>query len=640
MSNLVTSSGFLIDTTPDAFAFADHADAVVSTVQTCVTVVTVAGLNVTDIPVVLTGTGEYRKNAGSWVTAAGVAENGDTFEVRHTSSANSSSSTNTTLSIGGRSDTFTSTTAAGVGDPMITGPSTITHNSPFTILGTNFGAVQGSGYVTLDNGIVIDTQSDIASWSDTAIVLNSDTVVNLQYGALTLSVTENGGSRGSFPVNYTWDVTTHQVVTILAGHDTGTGSLLDLAFTAPVLPGDLLEVDAPVSVILIDGIGDWVAHDGAFAYTLERRIYRHGDGEWSTTTVHIYQDPIISNYSLGSVYGDSANFSLETDVGEGDVAWFVSPSPTPPLPADLIAGVGAATFGTTPVEAIGLVNGIAALAVPDTQYYMHVLHANGTAYSDISTSEAFTSTWDIEDTATLFGLRGTVSGYGTVTVPIAPPPIDPGEPTLSAIGNILKGRLARFTASTSLDKYIMAELQQGQRSLEEDAFIPWFLAKTDSTSLKTAAGEDMVPWPADFLRECDEDYRSSLMISLDDYWRPLTKTDDEDIDLWGQDLGVPSRYSISGMNFRMGRVPDGVYSLRLRYYARAPAITEEVTENVWTKNASDYLIAQAGFRLAAMYLKNDTAAQIFLADVTRERTKLMNRHTAHFEANRERMDED
>ena len=145
-SNVVSSGSFLIDTQPDSFSWADQTAVAVSTLRTCVTEVTVAGLGVTGVAVVLTGPGEYRKNTGSWVTSAGVADNGDTFEVRHTSSAASSSSVNTTLSIGGVADTFTSTTAASAGDPYITAPGNIVRGAGFYyLLGGTSAPPKGMG---------------------------------------------------------------------------------------------------------------------------------------------------------------------------------------------------------------------------------------------------------------------------------------------------------------------------------------------------------------------------------------------------------------------------------------------------------------------------------------------------------------
>jgi len=104
---------FVGDTTPNAFTFTDQTGVVRSAVTTSNTL-TVAGINATS-SVSVTGAGsEWQKNGGSWTSAPGTVVNGDTFAVRHLSSAQELTTTDTTLNIGGVSDVFTSTTAAFV----------------------------------------------------------------------------------------------------------------------------------------------------------------------------------------------------------------------------------------------------------------------------------------------------------------------------------------------------------------------------------------------------------------------------------------------------------------------------------------------------------------------------------------------
>lgn len=98
------------DVTPAAFTFTDVTGVSVSTVQTSNTI-TISGMSSAQIaPVSITG-GTYSKNGGAFVSTAAFAQNGDTFAVRHTSSASALTATNTVLTVGGVSDTYTSTTA-------------------------------------------------------------------------------------------------------------------------------------------------------------------------------------------------------------------------------------------------------------------------------------------------------------------------------------------------------------------------------------------------------------------------------------------------------------------------------------------------------------------------------------------------
>lgn len=97
------------DTTPDAFSFNDKTDVPLNT-EIVSDPITVAGINAA-AAISVTG-GEYRIDGGSWTSTAGTVTNGQQVEVRHTSSGSYSTATNTVLTIGGVSDTFTSTTIA------------------------------------------------------------------------------------------------------------------------------------------------------------------------------------------------------------------------------------------------------------------------------------------------------------------------------------------------------------------------------------------------------------------------------------------------------------------------------------------------------------------------------------------------
>ena len=96
------------DTTPDAFAFTDLVDVALDSVQTS-NAVTITGIN-TAAAISVTG-GEYALGCGGVFTAApGTIADGEIVCVRHTSAATHATGTDTTLTVGGVADTFTSTT--------------------------------------------------------------------------------------------------------------------------------------------------------------------------------------------------------------------------------------------------------------------------------------------------------------------------------------------------------------------------------------------------------------------------------------------------------------------------------------------------------------------------------------------------
>jgi hypothetical protein len=104
-----------VDLVPDALALGTLADQPKSTL---IEIVSPALTGVTagfDIPVSVAG-GEWRRNnIGAWGTAPGVAQLGDTFGLRHVTSANDFTATDTILTVGGVANTFRTVTPAPPG---------------------------------------------------------------------------------------------------------------------------------------------------------------------------------------------------------------------------------------------------------------------------------------------------------------------------------------------------------------------------------------------------------------------------------------------------------------------------------------------------------------------------------------------
>lgn len=111
-----TTSAAVPDTTPDAFAFAAQVNVALATTVTSAPV-TITGLDAS-APVTVAG-GSYAVGcAEPFGSAPGAVTNGQTVCVRHTSAATNGATVSTTLTVGGVSATFNSTTvAAGTPDP-------------------------------------------------------------------------------------------------------------------------------------------------------------------------------------------------------------------------------------------------------------------------------------------------------------------------------------------------------------------------------------------------------------------------------------------------------------------------------------------------------------------------------------------
>lgn len=118
-----------VDTVPDAFTFNDVVNATPST-QMVSREITVNGIT-SPAPISVTG-GEYSINGGAYTSAAGTVTNGQAVTVRHTSSALNSTTTNTTLTIGGISDTYSTTTVAA-GAPPDTTPDAFSFTSQTSV---------------------------------------------------------------------------------------------------------------------------------------------------------------------------------------------------------------------------------------------------------------------------------------------------------------------------------------------------------------------------------------------------------------------------------------------------------------------------------------------------------------------------
>ncbi len=106
--DIFTSTTRDADTTPEAFSFVDQVDVEPSTIIVSAPV-TINGIDA-PTPISTIGGGYSIGCTATFATSAGTVSNGQTVCVRHTSSASGDSVVTTTLTVGGVSDAFTSTT--------------------------------------------------------------------------------------------------------------------------------------------------------------------------------------------------------------------------------------------------------------------------------------------------------------------------------------------------------------------------------------------------------------------------------------------------------------------------------------------------------------------------------------------------
>jgi hypothetical protein len=105
-----------IDNQPDPFRFTDIDSVALATIQTSNSV-TILGID-TASAISIVG-GQYSVNSQAFTSNAGSVVNGNTVRVQHTASSTAATRTDTTLSIGGISNTFTSTTDASTTNSVL-----------------------------------------------------------------------------------------------------------------------------------------------------------------------------------------------------------------------------------------------------------------------------------------------------------------------------------------------------------------------------------------------------------------------------------------------------------------------------------------------------------------------------------------
>lgn len=251
VSDAFTSTTIDADTTPDTFTFNDPVDVNTNTLLTSSTI-TVSGISAAAVISVING--EYSINGGAFTSAAGVVQNSDTVQLRHTTSSQSASTTTTTLTIGGVSDSFTSTTRGNDDDDDEPDPfefddldevvpGTIVVSNPVIISGvTGAVGVSISGGEYSVNGSAFTTSSTMVLSGDTIVVRH---VTSSDLSAM-VSTTLQVGTRS--------DVFTSKTYTRDIIPDSFKFSdLLDVEMEVEVVSTPVtitgINVDTPVSVI-------------------------------------------------------------------------------------------------------------------------------------------------------------------------------------------------------------------------------------------------------------------------------------------------------------------------------------------------------------------------------------------------------
>lgn len=200
-----------VDATPDQFSLgADISDATISTAYT--RSIVVSGATAATDMVISVINAEYSIDGGSYTSAAGVVQNGQSVSVRVTSSASYSTSVAATLSISGVSDSINVITEAV--SPSFSGTIPAQSNYDGDAVSLNVSGyfsdqtVYTYSATNLPTGLSIDEQSGVISGS-VSVVTSSQVTINLgvaQSNTFTWDVLD-------IESGLTWDVQNTQTTT-------------------------------------------------------------------------------------------------------------------------------------------------------------------------------------------------------------------------------------------------------------------------------------------------------------------------------------------------------------------------------------------------------------------------------------------
>lgn len=159
---------------------------------------------------------------------------------------------------------------------------------------------------------------------------------------------------------------------------------------------------------------------------------------------------------------------------------------------------------------------------------------------------------------------------------------------------------------------IIEELSTAQDQLERGPTFPQFLL-TEDAYIRTDIDEFRIPLPDDFIAEYEE---GCLW-----YWPDDTDTDGVCLekyskeyldDLYGRvATGTPLAYARVGGYFSIFPKPDGIYEIRMKYYAKDTAISamQQTETNKWLTYAPDTIIGKAGAVIATALRDNFALAK-------------------------------
>jgi len=160
----------------------------------------------------------------------------------------------------------------------------------------------------------------------------------------------------------------------------------------------------------------------------------------------------------------------------------------------------------------------------------------------------------------------------------------------------LKTSIAGYLARSDLTSQIPDFITFAENRLRRELRIRQMLK---SVTTATVSGDSTVELPSDFLEIRD-------FVALTNPITPISYSSPSALsnDPVASQVGVPKSYTILANEFLMSPIPDGVYTLRLLYFAAPTYLSSSNASNVFLTTAPDALLYAALIE-AEPYLMND-----------------------------------
>lgn len=360
------STTFVADTTPDAFTIASRINGQFNSVITSST--TITGITVAT-PISISN-GEYSINNGAFTSTAGTVENNDTVTVRNTNSALPATTVTSTLTVGGVSADFESTT-----ENADTYPNAFTLQPNVATLAL-LDEIQTSQTVTISN---INTPSPVSitngeysinggsftSASGTVNPADTITVRHTSSGTFSTAVTSSldvGGRTATFVSTTEAADTTPDAFNLLPANSTPA----QLQYTSYSTTVTVAGINSAATISIVGGTykinnGGYVASAGT-VNNGDRIIVRHfNSNSFSTQTT--------STLTIGGVSNSFSTTTIAEDISPQ--AFFFSPLNNAPLNATATSGL---------IFVLGI-NSAAPISVTNGEFSI-----NGGAYTNVATT--------------------------------------------------------------------------------------------------------------------------------------------------------------------------------------------------------------------------------------------------------------